>query len=62
MAFDKNAYINQYKRDNYDRYSLMLPKGSKQLLKEYADNRGESLNAVIIRALERETGLDLSKD
>lgn len=60
MGFDQNAYVNQYKRDNYDRVTAMLPKGRKALLQEYARQRGASVNAVIIAALEAYTGLDLS--
>ena len=62
VGFDKVAYANQYKRDHYDRYSLMLPKDSKARLQEYARQRGESLNAVIIAAIEAYTGVPLSDD
>lgn len=62
MGFDRNAYANQYRRDHNDRYSLTLPKGSKARLQAYARQAGESVNAVIIAALEQYTGLDLSSD
>ncbi len=61
MAFDKNSYDNDYKRQNYDRVTVLLPKGRKRELKAYADARGESVGAVIIEALESHCKLDLSR-
>ena len=62
MGFDQDAYVNVYKREHYDRATVMLPKGRRDVLKRYAAERGESLNAVIIAALEQYTGIDLSSD
>ena len=62
MAFDSNAYKADFNRENYDRLNLMLPKGKKALLKEYANKHGESINKVVTTALEVYTGLDLSKE
>ncbi len=51
--------VNKYMKGNYDRVNLTLPKGQKDRIKAHADNRGESVNAFINRAisetLERET-------
>ncbi|MGN1083332.1 MAG: hypothetical protein ACI4SJ_07300 [Candidatus Avispirillum sp.] len=45
---------NNYNREKYDRYSLMLPKGGKTFLRFHAAGRGESLNAWINRAIMRQ--------
>lgn len=62
MGFDKVAYDNEYRREHYDRTTVMLPKGRRAILKQYAAERGESLNTVIIAALEQYTGIDLTND
>ncbi len=60
MSFDKNGYDNQYKRDKYDRISLLVPKGGKATLQKVVAERGEkSVNALIIRALELAYGIQL---
>lgn len=40
-------YMNQYNRENYDRYTVMLPKGTKQIYRELAEARGHTLNGYI---------------
>lgn len=45
--FNKIAYQNDYNREKYDRFSLMLPKGRKEELKALAAERGMSLNEFI---------------
>lgn len=52
--YEKVAYNNQYNAEKYDRYSLMLPKGTKEQYKAHAESRGEKLNSFIQRAI-RET-------
>lgn len=48
------AYTNQYNKDNYDRYSVMFPKGMKQVYKELAEARGHTLNGLINALLDAE--------
>ena len=48
------AYTNQYNKDNYDRYSVMFPKGTKQIYKEVAEARGHTLNGLINALLDAE--------
>ena len=44
---------NRWNKENYDRITVMLPKGDKEKLKQYADSHGiKSVNALIIAALE----------
>jgi hypothetical protein len=60
----QQACVNRYKRTNYDRLELLVPKGDKDEIKTHATSRGESVNAFINRAIaeqmqrdqERQTG------
>lgn len=45
---------NEFNRDNYDRYSVMFPKGMKQVYKELAEARGYTLNGLINALLDAE--------
>lgn len=51
-------YINDWKRQNNDRISVLTEKGKKDLIKEHASNQGESLNAFINRAIDNQIILD----
>lgn len=48
---NKQNYDNEYKKGNYDRAELILPKGEKERIKAHASKHGESLNAFINRAI-----------
>ena len=43
--FDKIKYNNSFNKDAYDRFSLMLPKGKKEIIQKYAKRKNESINA-----------------
>lgn len=45
------AYRNDYSRTNYDRFSVMFPKGKKAEYMQLAADQGQSLNAVINQLL-----------
>ena len=45
------AYRNEYSRNKYDRFSVMLPKGKKAEYMQLAADQGQSLNAVINQLL-----------
>lgn len=51
MAFNGNEYRNNFNKENYDKFSLMLPKGMKAELQAIAKARGQSLNAYINEAI-----------
>ena len=40
-------YVNDYKRDNYDRINLIVPKGDKDKIKARATKQSKSLNQYI---------------
>lgn len=42
---------NKYISKAYDRINLTVPKGQKDVIKEYAESRGESVNGYINRLI-----------
>ena len=50
--FNQVKYQNEYNRQNYDRFSLMLPKGKKELIKEAAKAVGLSMNEYINKIID----------
>lgn len=50
--FDKIKYNNEYNKASYDRVSLMLKKGQKELLQSVSKSKGETLNTYIRKAIE----------
>lgn len=53
MSFDNMAYNNEYKKTNYDRVTILVPKGKKDELKDLAAERRVSVNELIITAIEK---------
>ena len=47
-----DAYKNDYTRKNYDEIKVIVPKGKRDLIRAYATERGESVNAFINRAID----------
>ena len=43
--------VNKYMAANYDRINLTVEKGRKELIKEHAERKGESVNSFINRAI-----------
>ena len=43
--------VHKYVKANYDRLELTLPKGQKEVIKSFAAERGESVNAFITRLI-----------
>lgn len=61
MAFDKVAYDNDFKRQNYDEIRALVPKGKREEIKKFAKEKGVSISRLVVEALEVHYGLDLSK-
>ena len=61
MAFDKNKYDNEYKRQAYDRITILVPKGKSKDVKALAASHGKSVSGLIVDMLETQYKLDLSK-
>lgn len=49
--FDQFKYQNEYKRKNYDRMELLVPKGEKAVIKEAANAAGQSVNEFVYSAV-----------
>ncbi|MCL2637579.1 MAG: antitoxin [Oscillospiraceae bacterium] len=51
MGKTSAAATNKYAKKAYDRIIVLVPKGQKPILQEYAKSRAESLNAFVKRAI-----------
>lgn len=49
--FDQIKYQNDYKRKNYDRMELLVPKGEKAEIKMIAKSLGKSVNEFVYSAV-----------
>lgn len=56
MAYDKNKYNQQYKKDNFDRIGFYIPKGYKEKIKAYADAHGTTITEICKMALYEKVG------
>ena len=61
MAYDKYTYNNDFTRENYNRMTFLVPKGKGAVVKGEAQKRGVSVSQLVVDALEKAYGLDLSK-
>lgn len=43
--------VNKYIDKAYDRINLTVPKGEKEVIKAFAESKGESVNGFIYRAI-----------
>jgi len=51
----------KYKKSNYDRMEILLSKGRKAELQAYSQERGESLNGFVNRAIDEAIERDNQK-
>ena len=54
----EQAAVHRYVKKNYDRLELTVPKGRKEQIKAHAEERGESVNAFINRAITQQMERD----
>lgn len=52
MTFDKNKYMNEYKKDKLKRIPLDVSKEKFAEIQEHVASRGESVNGFIKRAID----------
>ena len=57
MARQTAEYKNRFAATHYDRISLSVPKGLKELWAERAESEGKSLNRLIIDTMESKKSL-----
>ena len=63
MARKQNKWDpNKYNKENYERISVVVPKGSRERIKEAAAADGQSVNRYILEAVEQRSGLSLTLD
>ena len=66
MADEKKVSAAQRKAtdkylEKFDEIRVRVPKGQKSIIKAHADQRGESLNSFIARAIENQMERDAAK-
>lgn len=58
MAYKNKAdavkYNNEYNAKKYDRITIVVPKGSKEIIQTAAKENGESVNGFVIRLIGQE--------
>lgn len=64
MAISKSQQkaVHKYVKNNYDRIEVTVKKGEKDRLKAHAEQRGETLNGFINRAIEETVHRDSEKE
>lgn len=54
---------NKYAAKAYDRITVLVKKGEKEIIRKYAEEHGQSINAFITELIRREMiGYKLSRD
>ena len=48
----------RYNKKTYDRINLIVKKGQRQIIKDFAASKGKSLNAFICDAIERQMNME----
>lgn len=56
--FDKVKYNNKFNSEKYDRLGIMLPKGKKEIIKNFAGKQGKSLNGFVNEAIDEKIERD----
>lgn len=56
------AYNNEFISRTYDRINLTLPKGKKAIIKAHAEQKNESVNGFISRAIDETIERDTNNE
>lgn len=59
--FNQIKYQNEFKKKNYDRFELVVPKGEKETIKKQAREAGLSVSAYIYGLIRKERGEETEK-
>lgn len=49
---NNNVYRNKYEQQHYDRVTILLPKGKKKIIQEYAKKNNITVTQLIVQLLE----------
>lgn len=60
MAFDSNAYKNQFNKDKYANYKIRVPKEKKSVIDDLVISTGKSINRIFVEAVEKIYHIDLT--
>ena len=52
----------RYNKKTYDRINVIVHKGQRQVIKDFAASQGKSLNRFILEAIEAQMGQSLTKE
>ena len=58
----QNRATQKYIKNNYDEFKIRLEKGKRAILKQYAENAGESVNGYIKKAIIARIKADTGED
>ena len=58
----QNKATQKYIKANYDEIKIRLPKGKKEIIKNYAIKHNESVNSLIKRIIDEAMERDKGKD
>lgn len=58
--FNQNQYINDFIKENYDKFNLKMPKGKKAIVAAHAAAEGKSMSAYINELIDRD--LEIMKE
>lgn len=53
---------NKYNAKTYDSLRIVVPKGKKELIKEYAEKQGKSINGFVNEAISEKIKSDTGED
>ena len=60
MSEKNTDYKRRFNEEKYDRIYLTVPKGKKEIIKSYAESKGESVNGFINRIIDEKMELNKS--
>lgn len=60
MAISKaqQKAVNKYIKTHYDKYQFTMPKGKKEIINQYAQKRGLSINQYVNFAIDNQLKID----
>lgn len=58
---NRTEYKNKWQSDHCERISLVVPKGKKEKIKDFAESQKESLNGFINKAIDEKIERDANK-
>lgn len=54
----QQASVHKYVKEHYDRISVIVPQGKREVIRDHAEAQGESINGFINRAIDEQMERD----